>query len=129
MKKAVKVNFGLCIVVAFVLFLLGLLSINGHNRIEAKAITDTFSQNLHHVNLEENGYSNVKYIQNANYFRANPLHHENDGTDNKYGTCTTVAMQMLLGYHNYYSDRRLIPQKSVNGNDFLGIDYEAYYIT
>lgn len=67
-------------------------------------------------------FTNVKYIANANYFRLNPSHHRNDTTDNSKGTCTTVAMQMLLGYHNYYSDRRIIPS---TGNDktFLSIGY------
>lgn len=52
----------------------------------------------------------VKYIPNANYFLLNPQQGINDGSDNKGGTCTTVAMQMLMGYHNYYSDRRIIPK-------------------
>lgn len=64
----------------------------------------------------------VKYIPNANYFLINPLHRDNDGSDNSGGTCTTVAVQMLLGYHNYYSDRRIIPV-SGNGRTFLDADY------
>lgn len=66
--------------------------------------------------------TNVKYIQNSNYFLMNPRHHVNDGSDNSAGTCTTVAMQMLMGYHNYYSDRRIIPN-SGNGRIFLNEDY------
>lgn len=49
-------------------------------------------------------FENIKYIENANYFKVNPYHAANDGSDNEAGTCTTVAMQMLMGYHNYYSD-------------------------
>ncbi len=67
-------------------------------------------------------FSNVKYIPNANYFLINPKQHENLIEDNEAGTCTTVAMQMLLGYHNYYSDRRLIPTTFENYT-FLSEDY------
>lgn len=55
---------------------------------------------------------NAKFIDNHNYFEMNPLHARNSTSDNKMGTCTTVAMQLLLGYHNYYSDRRLLPRYS-----------------
>ncbi len=67
-------------------------------------------------------FTDVQLIKNNNYFLINPRHHINDGSDNKGGTCTTVAVQMLLGYHNYYSDRRLIP-KTGNGRIFLEADY------
>ena len=71
----------------------------------------------------EHKTANLYYIKNANYFLANPKHHNNDGSDNETGTCTTVATQMLLGYHNYYSDRRLIPETDENGVRFLSEDY------
>lgn len=64
--------------------------------------------------------SGVRFIPNANYFLLNPLHGNNNGSDNKIGTCTTVAAQMLVGYHNYYSDRRIIPK---NGKKFLSDNY------
>ena len=70
-----------------------------------------------------NNFTNVKYIDNANYFKANPYHATNDGSDNAAGTCTTVAMQMLMGYHNYYTDRRLIPELGGNGLRYLSTDY------
>lgn len=70
--------------------------------------------------------SSVVCIENKNYFLQNPLHGVNDGTHNKEGTCTTVAMQMLMGYHNYYSDRRLIPEVSGNTR-FLHQDYGDFY--
>ena len=54
-------------------------------------------------------FSNIHFISNANYFIINPQHCKNTSTENIAGTCTTVAAQMLLGYHNYYSDRRIIP--------------------
>ena len=50
--------------------------------------------------------TNVKYITNAEYFMINPHHGDNDS-----GTCSAVAAQLLLSYHNYYSDRRLIDNK------------------
>ena len=70
-------------------------------------------------------FTDIKYISNANYFLSNPKHHENtiDNTDNEAGTCTTVAMQMLLGYHNYYSDRRLIPNLNGESLQFLDENY------
>lgn len=71
-------------------------------------------------------FTNIKYIPNAYYFLINPWHHNNDMSDNASGTCTTVAMQLLLGYHNYYSDRRLIPETGGNYN-FLAQDYGDIY--
>ena len=64
----------------------------------------------------------VHFIPNANYFLINPLHGKNDGSDNNIGTCTTVAAQLLVGYHNYYTDRRIIPEKT-NGKKFLSDNY------
>ncbi len=71
------------------------------------------------------GVTQIHYIENANYFLANPLHRENYDTsgDHLLGTCTTVAHQLLVGYHNYYSDRRLIPETSSDGNRYLSENY------
>ena len=68
--------------------------------------------------------TNLHYIENANYFLANPKHRENYNTTNDhiFGTCTTVAHQILLGYHNYYSDRRLIPAIGQDGTQYLSSD-------
>ena len=73
----------------------------------------------------EQGLSQLHYIENANYFLANPYHRENYDTtgDHPFGTCTTVAHQLLLGYHNYYSDRRLIPEISSDGKRYLSENY------
>lgn len=68
-------------------------------------------------------FTNVKYISNSRYFLLNPKHHSNTSLDSKLGVCTTVALQMLLGYHNYYSDRRLIPAQTSDGKQFLCDDY------
>lgn len=73
--------------------------------------------------MAEEKLTNVHYIENANYFITNPKHAENDTADNAAGTCTSVAVQMLMGYHNYYNDRRLIPATDEKGNAFLSVDY------
>ena len=74
--------------------------------------------NIDTVGIEN--FYNVKYISNKNYFIANPLHAVHDESYNSNGTCTTVAMQLLLGYHNYYTDRRLIPQ--TDGEDLIFLE-------
>ncbi len=63
------------------------------------------------------------YIPNWNYFYSNPKHAPNTGEDNAIGTCTTVAMEMLIGYHNYYTDRRLIPRIGQDGKLYLNEKY------
>lgn len=68
-------------------------------------------------------FTNETYISHPEYFWANPRHADNKTSDNLVGTCTTVAMQMVMGYHNYYTDRRLIPQKTEDGKEFLCGDY------
>lgn len=73
------------------------------------------------VTLED--LKDINYINNAVYFLNNPQHHSNtidDAVFNSEGVCTTVAIQMLMGYHNYYSDRRLIPES------FLSEGYGNY---
>ena len=60
-------------------------------------------------NGEKQEVKNISLIKNGEYFKANPLHSKNRTDQNSAGTCTTVAMDLLFGFHNYYSDRRLIP--------------------
>ena len=55
--------------------------------------------------------TNGEYIPNYQYFTAAPTH----GT-NSNGSCGAVAAQLLLSYHNYYSDRRIIENKYLNGS-------------
>lgn len=74
----------------------------------------------HTVSMED--LEGVMLIPNKEYFLINPKAHRNSIEDNSQGTCTTVAYQMLLGYHNYYSDRRLIPAEQ-DGKIFLDVDY------
>lgn len=52
------------------------------------------------------------YIENYQYFLHAPKHGLNTS-----GTCGAVAAQLLLSYHNYYTDRRLIDNKYLNGDE------------
>ena len=70
-----------------------------------------------------NDITELHLIDNADYFKVNPLHKDNDLSDNSKGTCTTVAMQMVMGYHNYYSDRRIIPENTIYNTTFLDKDF------
>lgn len=96
---------------------------------ETKDSSDKSSEyvNLGGARLSEGdqGLSQIYYIDNANYFLSNPKHRENYSTsgDHPFGTCTTVAHQILLGYHNYYSDRRLIPEFNSDGERYLSENY------
>ncbi len=54
---------------------------------------------------------NGTFIPNYRYFLLNPRHGKNET-----GTCSAIAAQLLLSYHNYYSDRRIIDNKYLNGN-------------
>ena len=51
-------------------------------------------------------------ISNYNYFLVGPLigyYYSN--------TCGPIASQLILGYHNYYNDRRIIEDRYLNGYD------------
>lgn len=52
----------------------------------------------------------AKYIDNYDYFFSAPRHGSNNGY-----SCTTVAIQLLLSYNNYYHDRRIIDNKYLFG--------------
>ena len=72
------------------------------------------------------GSSGTTYINNAQYFLDNPRHGKNES-----GSCGAIAAQLLLSYHNYYSDRRILPENYLNSNwngntnSYTGItDYE-----
>ncbi len=51
------------------------------------------------------------YIPNYRYFLAEPMHGYNQNDK-----CGAVAAQLLLSYHNYYSDRRIIANEYLNGS-------------
>ena len=56
------------------------------------------------------------YIDNAWYFFNDPTHAEHDDDIDTAGTCTVIASQLLLGYHNYFSDRRIVPEAHLSDN-------------
>ena len=55
-----------------------------------------------------------KYIPKYQFFIDNHEHGENET-----GTCTTVAVQLLLAYNNWANDGRLIPANPKQGEEFL----------
>lgn len=62
------------------------------------------------------------YIANYQYFLSDPTH----GT-NSTNFCGAVAAQLLLSYHNYYSDRRIISNEHLNGNSTTDRDSNPNY--
>lgn len=95
------------------------------NTANASAIID-FHDTIDYTYQSLDSLDNVHMISNDNYFYLNPGHARNSTDDNSNGTCTTVAMQLLLGYHNYYSDRRIIPEFSEEGERFLNENYADF---
>lgn len=75
-------------------------------------------------NENYNDFSEIHLIKDYNYFYLNPAHGNNvqDPVVDQ-GVCTTVAVDLLMGYHNYFSDRRLIPETDGNGTRFLAENY------
>lgn len=63
--------------------------------------------------------SSGTFIPNYLYFIVNPTHGDNIKNspvgNNNTGVCGPVAVQILLGYNNYYNDRRIIPDRYLNG--------------
>ncbi|MBQ7339457.1 MAG: hypothetical protein IJW43_01230 [Clostridia bacterium] len=92
-------------------------SINILKRIEVKSLDSLQSINKNETTIEKSSEStgkepvpidqyrvvSKKYIDNKEYFQVNPYF-----AYNVYGTCTTVATQLLLGYNNWAKDGRLI---------------------
>ena len=61
-----------------------------------------------------NPTADATYIDNVEYFmtpRQSPRHGDNNGE-----SCTTIAIQLLLSYNNYYNDRRIIDPQYLFGN-------------
>ena len=65
------------------------------------------------------GAAGTTYIPNAEYFTANPEYGKN-----VHGTCGSVAVQLLLSYHNFYTDRRIIGPEHLNGGWLGGNIYD-----
>lgn len=55
-------------------------------------------------------------IANYKYFLSNPWIAYNSAGS---GLCGPVATQLLLSYLNYYVDRRIVPDKYLNGYDYI----------
>ncbi|MBE7088635.1 MAG: hypothetical protein E7370_03855 [Clostridiales bacterium] len=92
--------------------------------LESVSVSSNYEQDILNIAVQgTQDLTDIVYIENANYFLVNPKHAINNVLDNPSGTCSTVAMQLLLGYHNYYSDRRLIPAQGENGRVFLSDNY------
>ena len=69
--------------------------------------------------LDENNFisptNGAQYIENSEYFlttNESPRHGDNDGN-----SCTTVAIQLLLSFNNYYNDRRIIDDIYLFGDE------------
>lgn len=89
--------------------------------LQPVAVRADETKNLNNFSIDN--FTDTQFIKNSAYFLKNPKHAANKKSDNVGGTCTTVAMQLLMGYHNYYSDRRIIPEIGVNGKRFLCENY------
>ncbi len=129
-RKRMIFSVCLLIVMFFSLFIIRNIEVN------AEDITEEKNSEISVMSGDKNDYEpvqisavpssdvkDIKYIDNADYFKVNPKHAENSTTDNSAGTCTTVAVQLLIGYHNYYTDRRIIPEFNESGERLLAEDY------
>lgn len=79
------------------------------------------SPNIDTGSLIHPGVGTGTLIPNYRYFITMPTHGDNYaggsyGNGNS-GTCGPVAAQILLGYNNYYNDRRIIEDRFLNGYD------------
>jgi len=126
-KKAMFISlFTISVILAVAIFVNG-KSNNVHamsfDEIQALNFGKEDGEDIVIDETNENMFTDAYYIPNKNYFIANPRHANNTKELNKDGICTTVAMQILLGYHNYYTDNRLIPATANNGVPMLSADY------
>ena len=87
------------------------------------------TQSLDYPPLNEDEFisptSAATYIENSEYFLTegeSPRHGLNSE-----GTCTTVAIQLLLSYNNYYNDRRIIPDEYLFGNATINPERNPNY--
>ena len=63
------------------------------------------------IQADPPGTVGTNYIDNYEYFYpTNPKY-----TRNSSGTCGSVAVQLLLGYNNFFEDRRIIGPEYLNG--------------
>lgn len=114
----------LCAAIAMALFVVMtvVFVINKETKITAHAGFFNLGDAVNLNDTSIGNFTGLHFIPNSNYFYLNPEHHRNAEGESWLGECSTVAVQMLLGYHNYYSDRRLIPG-SAEGKQFLSANY------
>lgn len=74
-------------------------------------VNQTISNSLPVINTENLIPASTEgCIENYQYFTSNPKHGYKE-----HNTCGSVAAQLLLAYHNFYSDRRIIGAEFLNG--------------
>jgi len=101
----------------------GIESMSGNNKKDEKGRHITIIPTYPHIFFE-----GATYIPNAEFFIRNPNHKENtsnkddDNFVHRFGVCTSVAAQLLISYHNYFTDRRMIPE-TYSGERFLAVGY------
>jgi len=86
-----------------------------------------FSDNKYRPDLRPI-FPNATYIPNKNFFIARPQHAANDRTVHPQipaqDACGVVAAQLVISYHNYFTDRRMISEFCRRtGTRFLATDY------
>jgi uncharacterized repeat protein (TIGR02543 family) len=98
------------------------ISIVGDSRSEKECVI----YGEYTADIEFNDLTNQYLIPNANYFLISPSQHDNGPNSISIaGECSSVALQMLMGYYNYYEDRRIIPSKC-SGKTYLDSTYGEY---
>jgi len=75
---------------------------NKHTKVFNNASTTILTEET----IQDELITEPVYIENYEYFMIGPYHGMNIT-----GTCNAVAAQILLGFHNYYNDRRIIDEK------------------
>lgn len=115
MKKIFKLSIGVVLfLMLFNKLRFAIIFANEQNsEIEQQSLLEGWREGEKNLGNENVQFSNIKMIENYDYFELDPQHSHIQGL-NPNGTCTTIAYQMLLGYHNYYTDRRLIPTDDVS---------------
>lgn len=77
--------------------------------------------NIDSSNLIKGDTSSGNLIANYDYFTSTPTignNYSNGSYGNgNSGTCGPIAAQLLLGYNNFYNDRRIIEDRYLNGYD------------
>ena len=94
MLKNVKKTLMLMLICITVLFALIAFCMMSSKTVSAYASAGAETSVDVSANISD--FTDLKYISNADYFKANPRHAINNGSDNAKGSCTTVAVQILM---------------------------------